>query len=62
MRTELTIEDLKFIKEFLKYTALKFEEYQNYPSCEYKQKRIEDVRVVAVKIDNLIQEQKQKPL
>jgi len=60
MEAELTIDDLKFIQESLKYTALKFEEYQKYPSYEYKQKRLEDVRVVAVKISDLIKSKKMK--
>lgn len=46
----LTLEDINFILESLKYTKLKFEEYQGYPSYEYKQGRIEDVNKVAAKV------------
>ena len=38
------------ILESLKYTKLKFEEYDKYPSCEYKQKRIDEVNELIAKI------------
>ncbi len=50
----LTIEDLSFIKESLKYTKLKFEDYQTYPSYEYKQKRIQEAAEVLNKVSNII--------
>ena len=56
MNDELTREDLDFILESLKYTKLKFEEYDKYPSYEYKLKRIDDVNVVISKIQKLKRE------
>ncbi|WP_428327912.1 hypothetical protein [Mucilaginibacter sp.] len=50
----LTLEDLSFIKESLKYTKLKFEEYQTYPSYEYKQKRIQEAAEVLNKVSDII--------
>ena len=35
----LTTEDWEMILESLKYTKLKFEDYEKYPSYEYKQKK-----------------------
>lgn len=49
----LTLEDCDFILESLKYTRLNFEEYQKYPSYEYKQKRIGDVNDVIAKVREL---------
>lgn len=50
MVSDLTIHDLDLILESLKYTKLKFEEYQFYPTYEYKQKRIEEVSGVISKV------------
>ena len=50
----LTLEDLSFIKESLKYTKLKFEDYQGYPSYEYKQKRVQEAAEVLNKISDII--------
>jgi len=41
---KLTKEDIAFIIESLNYTKLKFEEYDKYPSYEFKLKRIEKVQ------------------
>ena len=46
MDKELNINDLKFILESLKYTRKNFEEYEKYPSSEYKQQRINEVNMV----------------
>jgi hypothetical protein len=55
---ELTVNDLSFILESLKYTKLRFEEYpigeKGYPSYEYKQKRLEDVNNVIAKVKELL--------
>lgn len=51
---QLTLENLSFIKESLQYTKLKFEEYQGYPSYEYKQKRINEVNDVLNKVSDII--------
>ncbi|MGN6396678.1 MAG: hypothetical protein ACTHMI_14000 [Mucilaginibacter sp.] len=51
---QLTLEDLSFIKESLKYTKLKFEEYQDYPSYDFKQGRIEEAADVLNKVSEII--------
>jgi hypothetical protein len=50
----LNKKDLAFILESLKYTRLKFEDYQQYPSYEFKQGRIADVNEVIKKVENLL--------
>lgn len=52
----LSEEDLFLIKKSLEYTRLKFEEYQNYPSYEYKQKRICEVNKTLAKVNDIIKE------
>lgn len=42
----LTGEDLGFIAESIRYSKIRFEEYQNYPSWEYKMKRIKEAEEV----------------
>mgnify|MGYP000935868291 CR=1 FL=1 len=58
MTTILEIKDLDFILESLKYTKLAFENYQNYPSHEYQQKRIREVNEVMNKLVKLKKELK----
>ncbi len=58
MDTKLTQQDLKFILESLQYTKLKFEDYQKYPSHEYKQKRIKEVQGVMSKAKDILRETK----
>ena len=53
MEEELNIRDLEFILESLKYTKLKFENYEQYPSYEFKLSRIEDVNKVISKVQKL---------
>lgn len=55
MEHELTISDLNFILESLEYTRKNFEEYELYPSYEYKQKRIGNVNDVMEKVRTLKQ-------
>jgi len=50
----LTLEDLSFIKESLEYTRLKFEDYQGYPSYEYKQKRVQEANEVLKRVSDII--------
>ena len=50
MENKLTNEDLDFILESLKYTKMKFEDYQGYPSEEFRHSRIKAVNDVADKI------------
>ena len=47
---ELTVDDLNFILQSLEYTEKAFREYTEYPSYEFKQQRIADVRAVKEKI------------
>jgi hypothetical protein len=49
----LSKQDWEMILESLKYTKLKFEEYDKYPSYEYKQKRIAEVNQLISKIKTL---------
>lgn len=53
MTTDLTSEDLNLILESLQYTRNTFEDYQKYPSNEFKVKRIEQVNEVISKIKKL---------
>jgi len=46
--------DLKFILESLEHTRHKFENYDEYPSYEYKQTRINDVNKVILKVKELL--------
>ena len=48
----LTADDCDNILESLKYSKLKFEEY-NYPTYEYKQKKIVEVNQLILKIKSL---------
>jgi len=57
MKNNLTLSELKFIKESLQYTILKFENY-NYPSPEYKTKRVNEAQTVLGKVSSLIEELK----
>ena len=50
MITKLTSQDLEFILESLKYTKIKFEEYSDYPSNEFKQQRVKAVDDVIAKV------------
>jgi hypothetical protein len=50
----LTLDDLIMIKESLKYTKLKFEDYEGYPSYEFKQKRVNEVAEVLFKVSKVI--------
>lgn len=50
---ELTGQDWQIILESLKNTKLKFEEYQGYPTYEFKQQRVEEVNQLILKIKSL---------
>lgn len=54
----LTLEDLNVIKESLKYTKLKFDDYQGYPSYDFKQKRVNEVAEVLFKVSEIIKSKK----
>jgi len=57
---ELTIDDLKFIKESLQYTKHNFENYTKYPDQDYKQKRIAEAGEVLAKFNDLLKKRKSK--
>jgi hypothetical protein len=46
----LVSQEWEMILESLKYSKLKFEEYDKYPSADYKQKRIEEITQLISKI------------
>jgi len=56
MSEKLTPQDLEFILESLKYTKLKFEEYKDYPSNEFKQQRVKEVHDVIAKVKAVLKE------
>jgi hypothetical protein len=49
----LTLNEIDVILESLKYTVLAFENYQGYPSFEFKQTRIKEVNDVALKLRDM---------
>lgn len=49
----LNSQDWEMILESLKYSKTRFEEYQGYPSYEFKQKRINEIEQLIAKIKNL---------
>jgi hypothetical protein len=57
MSKELNMNDVNFILESLNYTKLKFEGYE-YPSYEFKQKRLKDVNDIIEKVKSLKEELK----
>lgn len=50
MIEELSKEDLELIEDSLKYTRKNFEEYQRYPSYEFKQQQLKRVNDTLAKI------------
>lgn len=50
MQVELTDDDIAFILESLRYTKLKFESYEGYPSKEFQRGRVVDVEEVIAKV------------
>lgn len=46
MKVDLTDDQWALIRESLGYTKQNFENYTGYPSYEFKQQRIEEVRVI----------------
>ena len=53
MKETITIQDIDVILESLKNTKHIFENHQDYPSYEFKQKRITEVDDVASKLRSL---------
>lgn len=49
----LSNQEWEMILESLKYSKLKFEEYDKYPSVEYKQKRVDEVSQLISKVASL---------
>ena len=46
--------DLKFILELLKYTRLKFENNEQYPSYKFKQGEIKEANGVIYKVESML--------
>lgn len=59
MTKQFTPKELEFILESLKYTKIKFEEYNNYLSREFKQKRVNEVDDVIAKVKTILKEEQQ---
>ena len=57
MTDALTLDDITFIQESLRYTRRAFEEYK-YPSEEYRKTRIAELNVVVEKLKTLKREMK----
>jgi len=47
---ELTLEEIEIILTSLDYTKQKFQSYTDYPSYEFKQQRIAEVKKVIEKV------------
>ena len=56
MNTLLTVEEIDIILESLRHTRKSVEEYDKYPTYEYKQQRIKAVNDVTEKIQVLKKE------
>ena len=56
--TELTRDDLYFILESLDFTLQRFQDYDRYPSYEFKQERIAEVQSLQKKIRAMRKERK----
>lgn len=56
MINNLTPQEIAMILESLSYTKLKFEEYDKYPSFEFKQKRVKEVNDLILKIKKIRKE------
>ena len=50
----LSNQDWKMILDSLRYTRLKFEDYEGFPSHEYKLQRIEEVADLSSRIQKLL--------
>jgi len=55
MRVYLSPSDLGGILESLRYTKMRFQEYSNYPSPEYKQKQIAFIDAIMDKLKTQIE-------
>ncbi len=49
----LTGNDLAFIAESLRYSKIRFEEYDRYPSWEYKRERIAEAEEVIARFQEI---------
>lgn len=56
MELKLSNQDLHFILESLQYTKIKFEDYDSYPSPEFKQQRIKEVETIITKVQSILKE------
>lgn len=58
MATELSNQDLHFILESLQSTKEKFENYDLYPSNEFKLQKVKEVEKIIAKVQLLLKKEK----
>jgi ppGpp synthetase/RelA/SpoT-type nucleotidyltranferase len=58
MSTKLSNQDLDFILESLQDTNVKFENYDSYPSIEFKLQRVKEVKKIINKVQSILKEEK----
>ena len=58
MTEKLTQQELEMIREALNYTKRSIQNYEHYPSYEFKQQRLNEVDTVRQKISQMIKETK----
>ena len=56
MAEKFTLPELEMIRESLNYTKRSFQNYEHYPSYEFKQQRLHEVDTVRQKISQMIKE------
>ena len=54
MTIQFSIKELELILECLNYTKIKFEGYNDYPSYEFKHKRVKEVDDVIAKVNAVL--------
>jgi hypothetical protein len=56
MKTNFLLDDINVIIESLQYSIYKFENYEKYPSADFKQKRIDKIASTLHKVQHLKKE------
>lgn len=54
MENSLTVNDFEIILESLKYSKKQFEDYEFYPSLEFKNQRIQEIEEVIKKVKEIV--------
>jgi len=57
-KNDLSLSDLNVIKESLKYSKQRIEDYQEHPTYEIKQQKLAPINEVALKVSELIKAKK----